>query len=90
MLTTILYIKTRKTYANMYSYIYIYIYIYSIFLHKYDHYTRGFIHAQWLGESLTRCQVKSSQVKLSFIVIPLHVETYSGTRCRASQDHGAT
>ncbi len=33
---------------------------------------------------------KSSQVKLSFIVIPLHVGTYSGTRCRASQDHGAT
>ncbi len=33
---------------------------------------------------------KSSQVKLSFIVIPLHVWTYSGTRCRASQDHGAT
>ncbi len=32
----------------------------------------------------------SSQVKLSFIVIPLHVWTYSGTRCRASQDHGAT
>ncbi len=28
--------------------------------------------------------------KLSFIVIPLHVGTYSGTRCRASQDHGAT
>ncbi len=33
---------------------------------------------------------KSSQVKLSFIVIPLHVWTYSGTKCRASQDHGAT
>ncbi len=33
---------------------------------------------------------KSSQVKLSFIVIPLHVVTYSGTKCRASQDHGAT
>ncbi len=32
----------------------------------------------------------SSQVKLSFIVIPLHVWTYSGTRCRVSQDHGAT
>ncbi len=29
-------------------------------------------------------------VKLSFIVIPLHVWTYSGTRCRASQDHSAT
>ncbi len=33
---------------------------------------------------------KSSQVKLSFIVIPLHVGTYSGMKCRASQDHGAT
>ncbi len=33
---------------------------------------------------------KSSQVNLSFIVILLHVGTYSGTRCRASQDHGAT
>ncbi len=33
---------------------------------------------------------KSSQVKLSFIVIPLHVWPYSGTRCRVSQDHGAT
>ncbi len=32
----------------------------------------------------------SSQVKLSFIVIPLHVGTYSGTKCHASQDHGAT
>ncbi len=28
--------------------------------------------------------------KLSFIVIPLHVGTYSGTKCRASHDHGAT
>ncbi len=28
--------------------------------------------------------------KLSFIVIPLHVGTYSGTKCHASQDHGAT
>ncbi len=36
--------------------------------------------------------VKSSQVqvKLSFIVIPLHVGTYSGTKCRASRVHGAT
>ncbi len=34
--------------------------------------------------------IKSSQVKLSFIVIPLHVGTYSETKCRASQDHGAT
>ncbi len=30
------------------------------------------------------------QVKLSFIVIPLHVGTYSGTKCRASRVHGAT
>ncbi len=30
------------------------------------------------------------QVKLSFIVIPLHVGAYSGTKRRASQDHGAT
>ncbi len=28
--------------------------------------------------------------KLSFIVIPLHVGTYSGMKCCASQDHGAT
>ncbi len=38
--------------------------------------------------------ISSSEVqvkfKLSFIVIPLHVGTYSGTKCRASQDHGAT
>ncbi len=34
--------------------------------------------------------IKSSQVKLSFIVIPLHVGTYSGTKCRASRVHGAT
>ncbi len=33
---------------------------------------------------------KCIQVKLSFIVITLHVWTYSGTKCRASQDHGAT
>ncbi len=33
---------------------------------------------------------KSCQVKLGFIVIPLHVGTYSGTKRRASQDHGAT
>ncbi len=32
----------------------------------------------------------SSQVKLSFIVIALHVGTYSGTKRHASQDHGAT
>ncbi len=30
------------------------------------------------------------QVKLSFIVIPVHVGTYSGTKRRASQDHGVT
>ncbi len=34
--------------------------------------------------------VSSSQVKLSFIIIPLHVGTYSGMKCRASQDHGDT
>ncbi len=33
--------------------------------------------------------ILSSQVKLSFIVILLHVGTYSGTKRRASQDHGA-
>ncbi len=32
----------------------------------------------------------AAQVKLSFIVILLHVGTYSGTKRRASQDHGAT
>ncbi len=32
----------------------------------------------------------SSQVKLSFIVIPLHLGTYSVKKCRASQHHGAT
>ncbi len=42
------------------------------------------------GMRILNFQVKSSQVKLSFIVIPLHVWTYSGTRCRASQDHGVT
>ncbi len=42
-----------------------------------------------LGTS-ANVDIKSSQVKLSFIVIPLHVWTYSGTRCRVSQDHGAT
>ncbi len=41
-------------------------------------------------ERLVMQHIKSSQVKLSFIVIPLHVGSYSGTRCRASQDHGAT
>ncbi len=40
----------------------------------------GEIHKEWTA----------TQVKLSFIVIPLHVWTYSGTRCRAPQDHGAT
>ncbi len=40
-----------------------------------------------------KCEVyfnSKYQVKLSFIVITLHVWTYSGTRCHASQDHGAT
>ncbi len=35
-------------------------------------------------------KIWSSQVKLIFIVIPLHVWTYSGTKCHAAQDHGAT
>ncbi len=30
------------------------------------------------------------QVKLSFIVIPLHVGTYSGMKRHPSQDHGDT
>ncbi len=47
--------------------------------------------AQYIQVYVNECMcVKSSQVKLSFIVIPLHVGTYSGTKCRASQDHGAT
>ncbi len=47
--------------------------------------------ARWTSSlfQLQKSQVQV-QVKLSFIVIPLHVWTYSGTRCRASQDHGAT
>ncbi len=32
----------------------------------------------------------AGQVKLSFIVVLLHVGTYSGMKRRASQDHGAT
>ncbi len=48
----------------------------------------------WQSNLLVRAtnyqKTTSSQVKLSFIVIPLHVGTYSGTKCRASQDHGAT
>ncbi len=40
--------------------------------------------------SVATLWIKSSQVKLSFIVIPLRVWTYSGTKCHASQDHGAT
>ncbi len=32
----------------------------------------------------------AAQVKLSFIVVLLHVGTYSGMKRRASQDHGAT
>ncbi len=44
----------------------------------------------WLTFHCWLILYNSSQVKLSFIVIPLHVWTYSGTRCRASQDHGAT
>ncbi len=36
------------------------------------------------------CAKYTLQVKSSFIVILLHVGTYSGTKRRASQDHGAT
>ncbi len=44
-----------------------------------------------LGFSPAKKMVSSQvQVKLSFIVIPLHVWTYIGARCHASQDHGAT
>ncbi len=46
---------------------------------------------EWSRELITDgCGFAGLSVKLSFIVIPLHVGTYSGTRCRASQDHGAT
>ncbi len=41
-------------------------------------------------KELWRMNHLSSQVKLSFIVIPLHVGTYSGTKCHASRVHGAT
>ncbi len=50
----------------------------------------GFNQKEPLAVNVWSEKVKSSQVKLSFIVIPLHVWTYSGTRCRVSQDHGAT
>ncbi len=40
--------------------------------------------------TLTALIMKLIKSMSSFIVIPLHVWTYSGTRCRASQDHGAT
>ncbi len=51
-------------------------------------YKRVKIHSK---SSTRRHQSKALvQVELSFIVIPLHVGTYSGTKCRASQDHGAT
>ncbi len=33
---------------------------------------------------------ESSQVESSFIVILLHVWTYSGTKCCVSQEHSAT
>ncbi len=42
------------------------------------------------AKSFKLFKVSSSQVKLSFIVIPLHVGTYSGMKCRTSQDHSAT
>ncbi len=37
-----------------------------------------------------RINIHNVKFKLSFIVILLHVGTYSGTKRRASQDHGAT
>ncbi len=40
------------------------------------------------GNNALLALVKSSQVE--FIIILLHVGTYSGTKRRASQDHGAT
>ncbi len=55
------------------------------------------LQAQFLDLSITKTlhtampeTEKLIKFKLSFIVIPLHVGTYSGTKCRASQDHGAT
>jgi len=42
------------------------------------------------GSNTRGCGFDSSQVKLSFIIIPLHVCTYSGTKRRVSQNHGAT
>ncbi len=41
-------------------------------------------------KNMMQWDAEKVQVKLSFIVIPLHVRTYSGTKCRTSQDHGAT
>ncbi len=56
----------------------------------FDHEHRSFHEPRSCGGVRVATLTFSSQVKLSFIVIPLHVGTYSGTRCRASQDHGAT
>ncbi len=43
------------------------------------------------GSHLSRgIEGQSSHVKSSFFVIPLYVGTYGETKCRASQDHGAT
>ncbi len=49
------------------------------------------LRAQWWAWGREKDILKFKfKFKLSFIVIPLHVGTYSGTKCRASQDHGAT
>ncbi len=42
-----------------------------------------------LGNGLAACQNCSSQVE-ALLYIPLHVGTYSGSKCRASRVHGAT
>ncbi len=55
----------------------------STWLHRY------YLNWTELDDAITKFKFKF-KFKLSFIVIPLHVWTYSGTRCRASQDHGAT
>ncbi len=59
--------------------------------HLFQHYLiYSFLACTNLNNAWNLVLVKSSQVKLSFIVIPLHVGTYSGTKCRASRVHGAT
>ncbi len=69
--------------------IYIYIYVYIL-----TYVSLILVKNTFLGlktsQFFNSCYLIIIQVKLSFIVIPLHVGTYSGTRCCASQDHGAT